>query len=269
MPALDICVIGSGFAGLSAATCLADQGHNVTLLEKNKTIGGRARKLEADGFMFDMGPSWYWMPDVFDRYFALFGKKPSDYYHLKRLDPSYTVVFDKDDHMKVPAKMSELEALFESLEKGAGKKLQSFLSQAEYKYEVGINDLVYKPSRSLFEFIDPRLLKGLVKMDVFQSMHSHVRKFFTNDKLIRLMEFPVLFLGAVPENTPALYSLMNYADMSLGTWYPEGGIYKVIEAMVSLAEEKGVKILTGHEVEKIVAKNGKAESVLTAKGDRK
>ncbi|MEQ8415127.1 MAG: phytoene desaturase family protein [Imperialibacter sp.] len=266
MPALDICVIGSGFAGLSAATCLADQGHNVTLLEKNKTIGGRARKLEADGFMFDMGPSWYWMPDVFDRYFALFGKKPSDYYHLKRLDPSYTVVFDKDDHMKVPAKMSELEALFESLEKGAGKKLQAFLSQAEYKYEVGINDLVYKPSRSLFEFIDPRLLKGLVKMDVFQSMHSHVRKFFTNDKLIRLMEFPVLFLGAIPENTPALYSLMNYADMSLGTWYPEGGMYKVIEAMVSLAEEKGVKILTDHEVEKIVAKNGKAESVLTAKG---
>ena len=140
MPALDICVIGTGFAGLSAATCLADQGHNVILLEKNKTIGGRARKLEADGFMFDMGPSWYWMPDVFDRYFALFGKKPSDYYHLKRLDPSYTVVFDKDDHMKVPAKMSELEALFESLEKGAGKKLQAFLSQAEYKYEVGIND---------------------------------------------------------------------------------------------------------------------------------
>ncbi len=266
MPKLNICVIGSGFAGLSAATCLADQGHTVTLLEKNSVVGGRARKLEAEGFTFDMGPSWYWMPDVFERYFALFGKKPSDYYQLKRLDPSYTVVFDKSDHMQVPASMNELEALFESFEKGAGKKLQEFLKQAAYKYEVGINDLVYKPSRSILEFVDPRLLTGLLKMDVFQSMYTHVRKFFSHEKLIRLMEFPVLFLGAVPENTPALYSLMNYADMSLGTWYPEGGMYKVIDAMISLAEEKGVNILTEHEVEKIIVKNGKVDTVLTAKG---
>lgn len=266
MPTLDVCVIGSGFAGLSAATCLADKGHRVTLLEKNETVGGRARQLVADGFNFDMGPSWYWMPDVFERYFALFGKKPSDYYQLKRLDPSYTVVFDKDDHMKVPAQMAELEALFESLEKGAGLKLRSFLGQAAYKYDVGINDLVYKPSRSLLEFVDLKLLYGLVKMDVFQSMSTHVRKFFKHEKLIKLVEFPVLFLGAVPENTPALYSLMNYADMSLGTWYPDGGMYKIVEGMADLAEEKGVKILTGHEVEKITVTNGRADKVLTSKG---
>jgi len=266
MPALNICVIGSGFAGISAATSLASKGHNVTILEKNPTPGGRARQLASDGFVFDIGPSWYWMPDVFERYFEKFGRKPSDYYQLERLDPSYTVVFDKHDHMKVPASMPQLEALFERLEKGAGKKLKAFLEQAAFKYDVGINKLVYKPSRSILEFLDVRLLYGLIKMDVFQSMSKHVRKFFSNDKLIKLMEFPILFLGAVPENTPALYSLMNYADMKLGTWYPVGGMYKVVEGMVKLAEENGVKILTSHEVEKIVASNGKVESVITAKG---
>lgn len=266
MAALKICVIGSGFAGLSAATCLAHQGHQVTLLEKNETVGGRARKMTAQGFTFDMGPSWYWMPDVFERYFALFGKKPSDYYQLVRLDPSYTVVFDKQDHMKVPADMEGLEALFESLETGAAQRLRSFLAQAAYKYEVGINKLVYKPSRSLTEFLDPQLLYGLVKMDVFQSIYRHVRKHFSHEKLIRLMEFPILFLGAVPENTPALYSLMNYADMALGTWYPMGGMYSVVEGMEKLAREKGVSILTGHEVEKILVNNGKADAVVTSRG---
>ena len=266
MRPLNVVVIGSGFAGLAAATTLAHAGHSVTLLEKNDTPGGRARLLRAEGFTFDMGPSWYWMPGVFDKYFETFGKRVSDYYDLKRLDPSYTVVFDRSDHMKVPALMHELEALFESLEAGAAKQLQVFLKQAAFKYEVGVNSLVYKPGRSLVEYIDPRLLFGLLKMDVFQSMHSHVRKFFKHDKLIRLMEFPVLFLGAVPENTPALYSLMNYADMGLGTWYPMGGMYKVVEAMVKLAEQNGVSILTGHEVEKIVVENGCARSVVTSKG---
>ena len=266
MPQLDVVVIGSGFAGLAAATTLAHAGHRITLLEKNDTPGGRARLLRAKGFTFDMGPSWYWMPDVFEKYFGAFGKKPSDYYELKRLDPSYTVVFDQHDQMKVPALMTDLEALFESLETGGGNQLRAFLKQAAFKYEVGVNSLVYKPGRSLLEYIDPRLLFGILKMDVFQSMHSHVRKFFKNDKLIRLMEFPILFLGAVPENTPALYSLMNYADMALGTWYPMGGMYKVVEAMVKLAEETGVRILTGHEVEKITTENGRVKSVVTAKG---
>lgn len=266
MSALNVVVIGSGFAGLAAATTLAHAGHSVTLLEKNDTPGGRAGLLRAEGFSFDMGPSWYWMPGVFDKYFEAFGKKVSDYYDLKRLDPSYTVVFGPSDHMKVPALMPALEALFESLEAGAAKRLRAFLKQAAFKYEVGVNSLVYKPGRSLLEFIDPRLVYGILRMDVFQSMHSHVRKFFKQDKLIRLMEFPILFLGAVPESTPALYSLMNYADMALGTWYPMGGMYKVVEAMVKLAEENGVSILTGHEVEKIVVENGSAKSVVTSKG---
>jgi phytoene desaturase len=260
-------VIGSGFAGLSAATSLAQKGFDTTILEKNSSIGGRARQFTDSGFTFDMGPSWYWMPDVFESYFNRFGKSVSDYYELIRLDPSYQVVYGVNDGMPIPAQMSELEELFESLEKGAGLQLREFLRQAAYKYEVGINKLVYKPGRSLTEFASLKLLVDVIRMDVFQSMAKHVRKYFKHPKLIQLMEFPVLFLGALPENTPALYSLMNYADMSLGTWYPKGGMHKIVEGMGRLAQEMGVHILTDHAVEKIVSENGKVSKVVTSKGD--
>lgn len=261
-----VVVIGSGFAGLSAATTLADRGYEVTLLEKNSSPGGRARLLEAEGFKYDMGPSWYWMPDVFERYFNRFGKKTSDYYELIRLDPGYTIVFGEDDRLVVPADMVALEAMFDALEAGAGLRLREFLKQAAYKYQVGINDLVYKPSRSIGEFLDLKLLTDVVRMDVFQSMSKHVRKFFKHPKLIKLMEFPVLFLGATPQNTPALYSLMNYADLSLGTWYPQGGMYEIVKAFVSLAEEKGVNIIYNAEVTEINAKGRLVNEVVSTAG---
>ena len=257
-----ITVIGSGVAGLSCASFLAKEGHQVTLLEKNSSIGGRARMFEADGFMFDMGPSWYWMPDVFERYFVKFGKQVSDYYDLIRLDPSYQVIYGMDDAIDIPANMDEMNALFESIEPGSSKHLKKFLDEAEYKYEVGINSLVYKPSRSLLEFTDPRLLYGLFRMEVFSSIASAIRKHFKHPKLIQLLEFPVLFLGAMPEKTPALYSLMNYADISLGTWYPKGGMHKIVEGMVSVAEEQGVTIQLNSNVEQIAVENGKAKGVI-------
>ena len=259
-----VIVIGSGFAGLSSAACLAQKGFDVTVLEKNDSLGGRARQWITEGFTFDMGPSWYWMPDVFEEYFSLFGKKVSDYYHLHRLDPGYRVCFGEDDFVDIPASMEELEALFESYEEGSSVKLREFLAQAKYKYEVGMNEYVFRPSHSITEFIDYRLMKESLRIQMLTSMSKHVRKYFKNEKLIKLLEFPVLFLGATPQNTPALYSMMNYADLSLGTWYPMGGMNKIIEAMVSIAEEQGVKFETETEVQKIVTKNGKAVSVLTS-----
>ncbi|RAU81651.1 phytoene desaturase family protein [Pontibacter arcticus] len=261
-----VIVIGSGFSGLSAATSLAQQGYQVTLLEKNSTPGGRARSYIAEGFTFDMGPSWYWMPDVFESYFNRFGKSAADYYTLERLDPSYTVVFGEDDFMEVPAILSELKAKFEELEPGSAAQLNKFLAQAAYKYEVGINQLVYKPGLSVTEFMSPRLLLDVLRLDVFQSFHKHIRKFFKHEKIIKLMEFPILFLGALPENTPALYSLMNYADISLGTWYPKGGMYKIVEGMVQLAQEKGVEIYYNQDVQSIKVENGRATQVITETG---
>ncbi|WP_114748627.1 phytoene desaturase family protein [Pleomorphovibrio marinus] len=267
MPLKHVVVIGAGFAGISAATHLADKGYKVTILEKNSTPGGRARKFAAEGFVFDMGPSWYWMPDIFDQYFESFGKKTSDYYDLIRLDPSYAVIYGEGEFLNIPAKLDEFKSLLEGIEKGAAEKLEEFLAQAKYKYQVGIQEFVNMPSRSLMEFAKPRLLFDALKLDLFKSMSSHVRKFFKHEKIIRLMEFPVLFLGETAEKIPALYSLMNYADIALGTWYPMGGMHKIIEGMVSLAEEKGVHFKYNAEVNSIEIQDNKAKSVLLSNGE--
>lgn len=261
-----VVVIGSGFAGLAAACFLAKDGYKVTVLEKNGEAGGRCRVWEKDGFTFDMGPSWYWMPDVFDKFFAHFGKTPSDYYTLTRLKPSYRVYFKKE-YWDIPAGADELGQLLERKEPGAAENLKKFLHEAAYKYDVGINRLVYKPGRSLAEFMDLSLLKGMLKLDVFNSMQSHIGSYFKNPEIRQLLEFPVLFLGAKPSKTPALYSLMNYADIELGTWYPMGGMYKIIEGMVSLAKELGVDFKFNNEVTQIKTLNNKVEKVSTPNGD--
>ncbi len=256
-----VIVIGSGFAGMSAASFLARDGWDVTVLEKHSIPGGRARKKEADGFVFDMGPSWYWMPDVFEHYFHSFGKQVSDYYELKRLDPSYRVYFE-DEAYDIPASYAALRELFEKLEPGSAVFLDSFMDEAAYKYEVGMNKLVHQPGQSITEFADLDFLKGVLRLDVFTSVKTHVQKHFKDSRLRQLMEFPVLFLGALPEKMPALYSLMNYADVKLGTWWPMGGMYKIVEGMYNLALELGVKFEFSRDVEKIQLVNGKASGVV-------
>lgn len=261
-----VVVIGAGFAGLATAASLAQKGFSVTILEKNETIGGRARKFETQGYVFDMGPSWYWMPDVFEQFFARFGKKVSDYYELIRLDPAYKIVFGANQEMAIPANMDELRAMFESYEKGSAKNLDLFLKEAAYKYEVGMNEFVFKPSHSILEFADWRVVKSLFRLQMLTSMSKHVDKLFKNTYLRQLLKFPVLFLGATPEDTPAMYSLMNYADLVLGTWYPKGGMFKIVEAMGKLAKEQGVQILTNQNVQKIETQNGKATKIITQAG---
>jgi phytoene desaturase len=262
-----IVVIGSGFAGLSAACVLAKEGYKVTVLEKNHQPGGRAGVWQQDGFTFDMGPSWYWMPDVFENFFALFGKKPADYYELKRLDPAYRIYFDKDDLLDVPEDRLELSKVFEQIEPGSSKQLDQFLKQAEYKYKVGMGEYVFRPSHTIGEFIDLNLIKKSLNMQLLSSMRKHVYKHFKSPKLRQLLEFPVLFLGATPQDTPAMYSLMNYADLVLGTWYPMGGMNEVVKAMVNLAESLGVEIKPDTEVIKIEVIDKQANCVKTNKDD--
>lgn len=259
-----VIVIGSGFAGLSAASFMAKAGWDVTVLEKLDGPGGRARQLKDQGFTFDMGPSWYWMPDVFERYFDQFGKKVSDYYTLQRLDPSYRVVWS-DGSTDIPASLEDFHALLESLEPGASKQLELFLKEAEYKYRVGINKLVHKPGRSISEFVDLDVIKGVFRLDVFTSMKKHIERYFKHPRIRMLLEFPVLFLGALPQDTPALYSLMNYADIVGGTWYPEGGMYQVVDAMHRLAVELGVKFMFNEPVTGITMDSSLAKKVNTTK----
>ncbi|HPZ89174.1 MAG TPA: phytoene desaturase family protein, partial [Flavihumibacter sp.] len=242
-----VLVIGAGVAGLSTAAFLAKAGCQVRVLDKNSSLGGRARVFEADGYRFDMGPSWYWMPDVFERFFGQFGKQVADYYSLQRLDPSYRVYWH-EQVVDVPADLGQLRTWFDSIEPGAAKQLDKFLAEAAYKYEVAMRKLVYMPGISVREFIDIDLIKGALRLDVFVSMKKHVARFFKDRRLQQLMEFPVLFLGAMAEHIPALYSLMNHADMVGGTWYPDGGMVRLPMAMGDLCSELGVVFQLNEEV---------------------
>ncbi|WP_185114204.1 phytoene desaturase family protein [Chryseobacterium sp. CBo1] len=257
-----IAIIGSGFSGLSAAAYTSKNGHEVHVFEKNSTLGGRARQFKTNnGYVFDMGPSWYWMPDIIEDFFKDFNKKTSDYYELIPLNPQFEMVFS-DGNMALPQDYSEMRNLFESVEKGAAKKLDEFMHDAQYKYEVGMKDFVTKPCHSWFEFVSPKIAKSALKLDLLSNFHRFVRKYFSDPKLIMLMEFPVIFLGAAPKDIPALYSLMNYGGYKLGTWYPNGGFYKVIEAMSEIAKEQGVQFHLNSNVDEIKIIKGKASSIV-------
>ncbi|OSY87785.1 phytoene dehydrogenase [Tenacibaculum holothuriorum] len=243
-------IIGSGFSSLAASCYLAKAGYDVVVFEKNDNIGGRARQLKVNGFTFDMGPTWYWMPDVFEKFFADFGKKPSDYYQLEKLDPAYQVYFGKEDSLTISGNLNEILELFEKEEKGSAKHLQRFLNTAKGNYDVAVKNLVYKPGISPLELITPETIVRL--HHVFGNIRKQVSKSIKNKKLLKILEFPVLFLGAKPQNTPALYNFMNWADFGLGTWHPKGGMYKVVEGMVNLATDLGVEFVTNATVEEIV-----------------
>ncbi|MCW3112250.1 MAG: crtI [Segetibacter sp.] len=261
-----VAIIGSGFSGLSAACFMAKAGWDVSVIEKHAIPGGRARKMEAEGFTFDMGPSWYWMPDVFERFFNHFGHTVSDYYSLSRLNPSYRVYWTAGG-VDIPADYTELQQLFENIEPGSANKLDAFLKEAEYKYKTGIQKLVLKPGLSIAEFIEWDVIAGIFRLDLFGSMKKHVASYFKDERLRELMEFPVLFLGALPQNTPALYSLMNYADMIGGTWFPKGGMYSVVEGMFRLAKELGVEFHFNENVVQLQVKGKLVERLITERGE--
>ncbi|MGC4059071.1 MAG: phytoene desaturase family protein [Chitinophagaceae bacterium] len=261
-----VSVIGSGFSGLAAAAFAAAAGNDVHIFEKNAQIGGRARAFVHNGFVFDMGPSWYWMPDVFEQFFQSFGKHTSDYYQLKKLDPGFQIIFGKDDVLEVPADVTQLYSVFEQIEKGSALKLRRFLDEAAFKYEVGMKKLVYKPAFSWLEYATWDVLKGVSRTHMFTSVQSYVRSFFKDPRLIALLEFPVLFLGAMPDSIPALYTLMNYSALVQGTYYPVGGMLKVIDGMRQLCEELGVNIHLETEVTGIHVQNGKASGIHTSRG---
>ncbi len=254
-----ISIIGSGFSSLSAACYLANAGYEVNVYEKNAHLGGRARSFEQEGFTFDMGPSWYWMPDIFERFFADFGKTPSDYYELVKLSPAYRVFFEKKEHLDIPSSIEEIYALFESIETGSAAKLQKFIESAGFNYKASMDELVYRPGNSILELVTPDTISRVNQF--FSTIRASVRKQFKNPKLIQILEFPVLFLGAKPENTPAFYNFMNYADLVLGTWYPKGGMYKIVEGMVSLGKELGVNYHVNSSIGRIVTSGNVAKGI--------
>ena len=243
-------IIGSGFSSLSAACYLSKSGYDVHVFEKNNSLGGRAAQFKANGFTFDMGPSWYWMPDVFEKFFNDFGKSSKNFYELKKLNPAYRVIFDKENQIQIGDNIDNISSQFEKIEKGSGEKLKKFLKESKENYDLAVTNMLYKmPGKSIFELINS---KTILKVNLFFSnIKNDIEKRFRDSRLRSVLQFPVLFLGAKPSNTPAFYNFMNYADFGLGTWQPKNGFYDVVKAMVSVAEENGAVFNTNSEINKI------------------
>ena len=258
-----IAIIGSGFSGISAACYLAKAGNEVVVFEKNSTIGGRARKFEAEGFIFDMGPSWYWMPDVFENFYNDFGYKTSDFYELLKLDPGFQIIYAQDEVLEVHADFEKIKQTFESLEEGSAQKLEAFINEAAQKYTISMNSIVFKPSYSVLEYISAQILKEIWNVDFFIPLRKSLSKYFKEEKLLKLMEFPVLFLGAMADKIPALYSIMNYAALKQGTFYPQGGMHLIVSAFEKIASQLGVQFICNAPVESIEFENGKAKGLIS------
>ncbi|WP_313691283.1 phytoene desaturase family protein [Halorarum halobium] len=252
----DVVVVGGGFGGLSTACYLADAGANVTVLEKNEQLGGRASVLEAEGFRFDMGPSWYLMPDVFETFFGHFDRTPADYYELARLDPHYRIFFKDGDRIDMVPDRETNRETFESYEEGAGEAFESYLEKSKENYEVGMEHFVYEHRDRLRDFVDLDVLRHARGLSLLGTMQGHVEEYFEHPKLQQLMQYTLVFLGGSPHNTPALYNLMSHVDFNLGVYYPEGGIGAVVDGIADLGTELGVEYVTDAPVNSIRGSRG-------------
>ncbi len=262
-----IAVVGGGFGGLTAAAYLARQGWKVTLFEKNDQLGGRARVWNSGDFSFDMGPSWYLMPEVFDQFFADFGVDRRDYYTLYRLDPYYRVFFKPGEYVDISADRAAVEAVFEQLEPDGAAKLRRYLAQAEYKYNVAMQQFLYKEYRSIFQFLNWRLMTEGLKLNVFSRLDGFVERYFKDRRAKQILEYAMVFLGSSPRNAPALYSIMSHVDLNLGVFFPHGGMTSLVNGLARLLQQQGVEVRTEAPVERVVVQNGRAAGV-EVRGER-
>lgn len=257
-----VVVIGSGFGGLSVAALLAKQGHSVLVLEKNSQPGGRAGMLFEKKFKFDMGPSWYLMPDVFEKFYAQLGTTPEKELDLRLLNPSYRMFFH-DSEVDITPNIEETYALFESLEEGSSQRLKLYLERAKYQYDVAMREFIYKEYNKLSDFFSFRLLVEGSRLNVFQNLDKYVSNNFKSDKIKKILEYTMVFLGGAPKNTPALYSIMSHIDFNMGVYYPMGGLNAVAVSIFNICKKLGVEFKFNEPVEKIVSEKGRAKKIVT------
>lgn len=267
-PNQSVIVIGGGIGGLATAAMLAKSGHSVTLIEKNDKLGGRANYFEAEGFRFDMGPSWYLMPDVFEHFFELMGEKVEDHLTLQRLDPSYRIAFrDTGKVVDMSSNLAKDRLTFDDLEPGSGDALAKYLDGSKYQYDVAIKYFMYKNYDSVLDFLNRKTMVEGRRLHVFEKMHNYVSRYFKTDMVQKIMEYQLVFLGSSPYNTPALYNIMSNIDFNMGVFYPEGGIYAIITALKNIGEKHGVVFKVNSPVTEIMTSGNKATGVKLENGE--
>jgi phytoene desaturase len=264
-----VVIIGSGLGGLATAAYLAKAGLKVTVFEKNEQLGGRASMLEKDGFRFDMGPSWYLMPDIFKHAFDLLGEKIEDHLDLVKLNPSYRVYF-KDENIKpvdLRSIVDEDKKIYEGLEAGSAAKLDEYLERSKYQYEVSKKDFLYGNIDSPLDFFTPRLMIEGTKLSVFQTMDKYVKRWFSSAAVQKLLQYPLVFLGNSPYNAPAIYSMMTHIDTELGVFYPKGGIYEITKALVAIGKKYGVTYHANAEAKRILVEGKQTKGIQLSSGE--
>ena len=254
-------IVGAGFSGLAAAAILAHRGYAVSVLEKNSQTGGRAREWKSCGYTFDMGPSWYLMPEVFEEFFSALGKKREDYFPLKQLSTYYKVFFEGAEPVTIGSDLEEVKRIFDSFEPLGGKRLEKYLEEARYKYDVSMKDFLYKEYTSVFQFFNWRMITEGLKLHIFKGLDAYVDRFFKDRRAKQILEYAMVFLGTSPTDAPALYSIMSHVDLNLGVWYPEGGLAGAADGFRRLAEDLGARILTDSEVTGYACSNGRISAV--------
>ena len=261
-----VVVIGAGLGGLATAALLANDGWEVTLLEKNEGPGGRARVWESLGFFYDMGPSWYLMPDAFHRYFRLFGKTASDFFSLVRLDPQFRVFSGTGDVYDVRDDLRANAELFNRLEPSGAAKTERYLEMARKQYDLSVRHFLYRDYDGLTDFLHKEILTKGLRLGVLGSVHKLAAKEIRDERLQQILEFTMVFIGGNPKQTPGLYALMSSIVLDRGVWYPMGGIGMIVRALQELGQAKGVRYEYGCPARGIRASDGRASEVLTDLG---
>lgn len=265
---MKVAIIGAGLGGLATACYLAKDGHKVTIYEKNPIPGGRAMVFSEKEFTFDMGPSWYWMPHIFEKFFNDFGKKVQDYYTLERLSPSYRVFFSEKEQYDIPSELSEFYSLIETFEPGSSQRLKRILDNGRYLLQTAEKRFLYRAYPNIFSMLIKELILDGIRTMAFVPLDWLIKKNFKNEKLRKLVTWHSLFLGASPNNLPALYSFILNVDFEMGTWYPQGGMYQIVQGIVALATELGVTIQTNTEISSLNIQHGNITEAIDKDGNR-
>ncbi len=259
-------VIGAGIGGIATAARLAKNGYNVTVLEKNESPGGRCNQIVQDGHRFDIGPTLFLMPEVWEETFASLGEKMGDHLDLRRIDPTYMVRFDDGLQLELTSNIGDMQAQLEAVEKTAFTGFLNYIAEGSKHYKVSLDKFVGRNFFSIFDYFSLKNLPLIFKLKALGKHYRNTGRFFKDERLKAAFTFQNMYLGLSPYDAPATYSLLQYTELAEGVWYPMGGVYAAIEALVKIAEKLGVKFIYNAPAKKLNVEGSQVKTVELGNG---